>query len=234
MMKKIGSLGVTAAAVLLAGCTISYSNPPTGSPKSDGTSGFSSTSPAVATMNAMRTAFIQQTLRAGGQVETPTAAATNTSSFSTVAVTPAAETAVAASNTPASTPTVSAQSTAAPVVPTSTPGLPATYKIHEGETIWCLGRRFDINPADIIAANGNVSEVYPDDVIKIPQNGDPFPGERTWHTHTANMTYTVTAEYNTVYKIGCYFGDVDPNRIIAANNLKDPFTLIVGQKIVIP
>ena len=229
MLRIMRSGCLLAVAVLLAGCTISYSNPPTGSPKADGTSGFSSTSPAIATMNALRTAFIQQTAQAAGAKTTP-GAATNTLPFATVAVTPTPGGAV----TPAATPTVAVQATPLPIVPTSTPGLPGKYTIHEGETIYCLARRFDIDPADLLEANGNIEDVYPDDVIIIPSGADKFPGERALHPHTPNMSYTVSAEYDTVYKIGCYFGDVDPNRIIAANALKEPFTLTPGQKIVIP
>jgi LysM repeat protein len=217
----------------LAGCTISYSNSPTGSPKADGTLGYDSTSPAVATMNALRTAFIQQTAQARGQNGTPVGA-TDTASFSTVAVTPTVGTTPGAQDTPAGTPTVATQASTLPVVATSTPGVPTTYKIHEGETIYCLARRFDIDPADILAVNNDDPNVFPDDVVNIPQNGDPFPGERALHPHTANMAYSVTADYNTIYKIGCYFGDVDPNRIVAANNLKEPYTLALGQKIIIP
>ena len=230
MLKTKKSWYILAIAGLLAGCTISYSNPPTGSPKADGTSGFSSTSPAIATMNALRTAFIQQTAQAQGKNETPAAGATNTSSFSTVAVTPTVEATAGGQDTPASTPTVAT----VPIAATSTPGLPATYIIHEGETIYCLARRFDIDPVDILAANGNNADVYPDDVIKIPTGGDPFPGERALHSHAANMTHVVQAAHDTIYKIGCYYGDVDPNRIIAANGLKEPYTLTLGQKIIIP
>jgi LysM repeat protein len=221
-----------AMAFFLAGCTISYSNPPTGSPKTDGTLAYSTNAGPVATMNALRTAFIQQTAQARGQNETP-GGATNTSSFSTVAVTPTVGTPAGTQDTPATTPTAT-QAAALPAAPSSTPGVPTTYKIHEGENFWCLGRRFDIDPADIISANGGKTEVNIDEVINIPQNGDPFLGERALHAHSPNMGYTVTADYDTIYKIGCYFGDVDPNRIIAANNLKDPFTLTLGQKIVIP
>ena len=89
-------------AFFLAGCTISYSNPPTGSPKSDGTSANSTNSGPVATMNALRTAFIQQTAQASGQNGTP-AGATNTASFSTVAVTPTVETTPGTQDTPAAT-----------------------------------------------------------------------------------------------------------------------------------
>jgi LysM repeat protein len=232
-MRKTMQIGyLLAMGFFLAGCTISYSNPPTGSPKTDGTSAYSTNSGPVATMNALRTAFIQQTAQARGESGTP-AGATNTASFSTVAVTPTVETTSGAQNTPATAPTAT-QAVTPPSAPTSTPGVPKTYKIHEGETYYCLGRRFDIDPADILAANNNDPDVYPDDVIAIPQSGDPFPGERALHPHTANMAYTVTADYDTIYKIGCYFGDVDPNRIITANSLKDPFTLTLGQKIVIP
>jgi LysM repeat protein len=228
--KQIGCL--LAMAFFLAGCTISYSNPPTGSPKTDGTLAYSTNAGPVATMNALRTAFIQQTAQARGQNETP-AGATNTSSFSTVAVTPTVETTPGAQDTPATAPTAT-QAVTLSAAPSSTPGVPTTYKIHEGETIYCLARRFNIDPVDILAVNNNDPDVYPDDVVNIPQNGDPFPGERALHPHSPNMFYTVTADYNTIYKIGCYFGDVDPNRVIAANSLKDPFTLTLGQKIVIP
>jgi LysM repeat protein len=232
-MKKTMQTGcLVAMMLLLAGCTISYSNPPTGSPKANGTSAYSTNSGPVATMNALRTAFIQQTAQAGGQNGTP-AGATNTSSFATAAVTPTVATTPGAQDTQAAVPTAT-QAAAVPLVPTSTPGVPTTYKIHEGETIYCLARRFNIDPVDILAVNNDDPNVYPDDVINIPSNGAAFPGERALHPHTANMAYTVTADYDTVYKIGCYFGDVDPNRIIAANSLKDPFTLTLGQKIVIP
>ncbi|MBN1438596.1 MAG: LysM peptidoglycan-binding domain-containing protein [Anaerolineales bacterium] len=223
---------VPAIAVFLVGCTVSYSNPPTGSPKSDGASALSTNS--VATMNALRTAFIQQTAQAQGMSGTPYGGPTNTTSYSTVAVTPTEESPSGGGNTPAATPTVVTQAPTAGIAATSTPGLPATYKIHEGETIWCLGRRFDIDPVDIIAANNGVEEVYPDDVIKIPQDGDPFPGERALVPHSPNMAHTVQNPYDTVWKIGCYYGDVDPNRIIAANGLKEPYTLAIGQRIIIP
>ncbi len=81
---------------------------------------------------------------------------------------------------------------------------------------------------------GANDDVFPGDVLKIPANGVSFPGDRALHPHTANMAYTVTAAYDTIYKIACYFGDVDPNRIIAANNLQPPYALTSGQKLIIP
>jgi LysM repeat protein len=219
-----------AIAGLLAGCTVSYSSP-AGSPGAASPSGLSSTSPALATMNALRTAFIQQTAQARGQNGTPES--TNTpSTFSTVAVSPTGT----RSTTVAGTPTVATQAPTVPIVATSTPGFPATYKIHEGETVYCLGRRFNIAPNDILVLNGLGlnDDVFPGDVLKIPANGAPFIGDRALHPHTANMIYTVQAPYDTAFKVGCYFGDVDPNRIIAANSLKEPYALTSGQKIIIP
>jgi LysM repeat protein len=229
MIKAKNAWFLFVVAGLMTACTVSYSSP-SGSTGAATPSGLSSTSPALATMNALRTAFIQQTAQARGL--TPGGEATNTSSFSTVAVSP-----TGTQSTPvSSTPTVAAATATVPVVPTSTPGHPATYKINEGETVYCLGRRFDISPNDILALNGLGANdnVFPGDVLKIPSNGGPFPGDRALHTHTANMVFSVSAAYDTIYKIGCYFGDVDPNRIIAANNLKDPYTLTSGQKLIIP
>jgi LysM repeat protein len=230
-MKKAKSTWILfIAAGLMAGCTMSYSSP-SGSPGAASPSGLSSTSPALATMNALRTAFIQQTAQARGL--TPGSESTNTpSSFATVAVTP-----TGAQSTPGTAvPTVAAATSTAPIVPTSTPGAPSTYKINEGETVYCLGRRFNIDPNDILALNnlGANDNVFPGDVLKIPANGAAFPGTRALHPHTPNMVYPVSAAYDTIYKIGCYFGDVDPNRIIAANNLQPPYTLTSGQKLIIP
>jgi LysM repeat protein len=244
MLKAKNTWYPIAVAALLAGCTVSYSSP-AGSPGATSPSG-NSTSPALATMNALRTAFIQQTAQARGQNGTPGTGATNTlSSFSTVAVTPTVAQSTPVGSTPIPTATQAAtvpivptatQAATVPVVPTSTPGHPATYKINDGETVYCLGRRFNISPDDILTLNGlgANAQVFPGDVLKLPANGDPFPGERVLHPHTANMIYVVSAAYNTIYKIGCYFGDVDPNRIIAANNLKDPYTLTSEQKLIIP
>ncbi len=86
MIKTKKAWYLFAMAGVLAGCTVSYSSP-SNSAGATATSGFSSTSPALATMNALRTAFIEQTAQSRGL--TPGGEATNTpSSFATVAITP--------------------------------------------------------------------------------------------------------------------------------------------------
>jgi LysM repeat protein len=119
------------------------------------------------------------------------------------------------------------------VVPTATPGIPATYTIQTGESVYCISRRFDLNPYEVIALNGlgSGSLVHTGQVLKIPQTGNPFPGERALTAHPA--VYTVVADDN-IYKVACFFGDVSPDAIAYANNLTSPYNLTVGQQLQIP
>ncbi len=122
--------------------------------------------------------------------------------------------------------------TPAIIVPTATPGRPATYKLHSGEFPYCIARRFDVNPGDLLALNGLTEgqTLQPGVVLNIPQTGS-FPGNRTLHKHPAQ--YTVLVDDN-IYKIACYFGDVDPTSIAAANNIKVSSSLTTGQVLNIP
>lgn len=116
--------------------------------------------------------------------------------------------------------------------PTPTPGYPATYTLQEGEYCYCIARRFNVNPDDLISANSVCSANYqtPGTVLTIPQSGS-FPAARARVTHPA--TYTVRAG-DTIYSIACGYGDVDPNIIIAANGLTSPYTLTSGTTLNIP
>ena len=118
------------------------------------------------------------------------------------------------------------------VVPTATPGHPTSYKLQKGEFPYCIARRFNVNPNDLLSQNGlnSKSATYPGQELKIPQSGS-WPGERSLHKHPAS--YKVGAG-DTIYSIACYFGDVDPMAIAQANGLKDPYTLKVGDSISIP
>jgi hypothetical protein len=54
---------------------------------------------------------------------------------------------------------------------TSTPGKPASYTIHEGETCYCLARRFNINPDTLVSSNAACnSTLYAGTNITIPQS----------------------------------------------------------------
>lgn len=140
--------------------------------------------------------------------------------------------------TPITQPTQQANKTPKPtktqvVVPTATPGLPATYTLQKGEFPYCIARRFNLNPNDLLRANnlGQNSTTYPGLKLTIPKNAGNFPGNRSLHKHPA--TYSVKSG-DTIYTIGCYFGDVDPNAIVIANGLKEPYKLTAGESIQIP
>lgn len=109
---------------------------------------------------------------------------------------------------------------------------PATYTLQEGEFVFCLARRFDVDPDQILSING-LSEgtiVYPGTVLKIPQSGS-FPGARALRNHPT--TYTASSG-ETIYAVACAFGDVDPSSIATANGLSVGTTLTAGQQLSIP
>ncbi len=134
---------------------------------------------------------------------------------------------------PSATP-AAAQPTQPPVtVPTATPGIPTSYTLQKGEHPYCIARRFNVNPADLLQLSGlsGGDTYYPGMVLRIPQGGGGFPAARSLKPHPAN--YTVSAG-DTIYSIACEFGDADPNAIIIANNLQSPYELTAGQSLYIP
>ncbi len=111
--------------------------------------------------------------------------------------------------------------------------VPDSYTIHKGEFVYCLARRFDINPVDIINYNGLESGaiLYPGNTIQIPSNSRPYLGDRALAYHPAE--YTVIPG-DTLYSISCLFGDVDPRAIAAANDLDIDQALTSGTVLQIP
>ncbi len=120
-------------------------------------------------------------------------------------------------------------------LPTSAPvgSRPATYTLQSGEFVFCIARRFDVDPDQLLALNGlsDGQTVYPGLVLKIPQSGS-FPGSRALRNHPT--TYTVSSSSETLSGIACLYGDVDPAAIAQANNLSPSTTLTAGQQLNIP
>ncbi len=212
------SLVLMLASIILSGCRLSASTPPPSSPTVES---------AMGTLQAELGMIATQTAAAGGgQAATPTP-----QPEATLEATP--ETPAEASPQ-APQPTVEASPTPQPVVVfTPTPGLPATYTLQKGEFPYCIARRFNLNVSELLSLNGlGLNSVVPVGfTLKIPQTGNKFVGQRALLSHPT--TYRVAAG-DTIYSIACKFGDVDPNAIIQANNLKSPYTLEPGSTIQIP
>ncbi len=118
-------------------------------------------------------------------------------------------------------------------IPTVTPGLPNNYKLQKGEFVYCIARRFNVDPAAILSLNGlaKAELVYEGMTLKIPQNAGKFPDGRALQKHPAK--YTVVSG-DTINTIACKYGDVEPWAIALANSLVSPFTLTAGTVINIP
>ena len=118
-------------------------------------------------------------------------------------------------------------------VPTVAAGRPATYTLQTGEFPYCIARRFNVNPDDLLSINGITDGgiFYPGRTLTIPQSG-AFPGDRSLHNHPD--TYTVDSSNTTIYGVACYYGDIFPETIASANGLSLSSTLTFGQKLTIP
>ena len=121
-------------------------------------------------------------------------------------------------------------------LPTSAPvgSRPSTYTLQKGEFPYCIARRFDVNPQELLTLNGLVNGdiYYPNLTLKIPQSGNPFPPPRALKPHPA--TYTVAASNQTVAGVACLFGDVYPSAIAQANGISESSAVTVGQVLNIP
>lgn len=200
----------------------------------------------VATQPQIMADILKQTQTAMAMATQDTSfpsAATSTPSFLFETPTPSTTLGVGGEVTATSSILVPSVSTSTPVslataaptkmsYPTPTPGRPATYTIQAGEYLWCLARRFDVVPEDLLNLNGmNAnSQPYAGTVIKIPQSG-AFGAGRARNAHPA--TYTVRAG-DTIGGIACWYGDADPNTIFAANGLPANSIITVGQVLQIP
>ena len=201
----------------------------------------SSDATQVANLNAQNTevAFqITQTLLAKSFTATPTS---NPTAIPTKTKTPLPPTATlvpeVVQDTPAatavpSTETPTATATLKPSLSVSGE-VPKTWTLKTGEFPYCIARRFDVDPAELIQLSGlsGYSTYYAGMVLKIPKSGDEFPVETSLLSHPA--TYTVQSGDN-IYSIACKFGDVDPFAIAAANGLETLYKLKSSQVLQIP
>jgi LysM repeat protein len=135
---------------------------------------------------------------------------------------------------PTTEPTVPPPITTPLTYVTATPGgPPATYTLAEGEFVYCIARRFNVDVNELLTLNGLTldSLLSPGTELKIPQTGDPFIGTRMLHEHPT--TYKIQAG-DTLNSIACYFGDISPDMIALQNGLTSYTDLPVGETLIIP
>jgi LysM repeat protein len=120
------------------------------------------------------------------------------------------------------------------VVPTATPGRPSTYTIQSGDTFYCLARRYNLNVAEFLGLNGlgNTSQAIIGQVVRIPTSGSwSGDGSRALKGHPDTYTVQGTESLN---KIACLYGDVDPSAILYANSLSSAGDIHAGMTLNIP
>jgi LysM repeat protein len=167
---------------------------------------------------------------------TETAIAKTPKSGETQAPEATSETAIASTDAPedvaAATNTPEPEETEDPEIVTEY-AVPDTYTLQQGEFPFCLARRFNILPEDILDYNGIESGTifYPGKTISLPSSGRAYIGNRALQYHPA--TYSVVYGDN-LYSIACLYGDVDPRAIAAANDLDIDQVLTPGILLQIP
>ena len=132
------------------------------------------------------------------------------------------------------TATPTPEPTATPVPVNVDKTVPSEYVLHAGEFPWCIARRFNINPIDLMNANGISSgQTYFSAGLKltIPSSIGAFEGDTQLRAHTS--PYNVKTG-DTFYSIACYFGDLWPEEIAAANGMELGDSLPAGTSLIIP
>ncbi len=173
MKKEYGWIILLILAISLTACELPASTPPAGS----GQSGATNTpgGPPAETPDALKTLIAVELATQTAMATTPQPGGEQLPT----AVPPVEETAPA--ELPTATPVVPT-----PVPPTATPvptAIPqancqSPYTVKKGDWVWDIGRRCNIHPNSIIAANGLYwpYTIYPGDILILPANAPPFPG----------------------------------------------------------
>ncbi len=232
MIKKFAVIIIIVVALFLSACQAgAASTAPTLTPKK----GKQPILQASATAGDMNPVAEAATLTAIATMGTPTQDAFAIPGDETTTSIPSLDQPTLDPNLPTPTNGGPSLATVTPIpVQTTAPGVhPTTYTLQEGEFIFCLARRFNVDPAETLALNGLVDSetIYAGRTITLPSSG-VFPGPRALKAHPA--TYTVSSSNDSIYAIACLYGDVDPMNIAAVNNLSAPYNLTAGMQLQIP
>ena len=167
----------------------------------------------------------------------PTAPVTAAAATTAVGVTPQA------SATP--TPIINLPATFTSTATLAVSGSPATtavasgseWILQKGEFPYCIARRYNVNPEDLLRLSGLTSPdiYYEGQKMIIPQSSS-WPaslGPRGLGVRPG--AYTVTGNSDTtVYGVACKYGDVLPTDIASLNGISVGAVLSIGQQLKIP
>ena len=170
-----------------------------------------------------------------------TAPATAAAATTAVGITPQAS----ATITP--TPIINLPATFTPTATLAVSGSPAAtavasgseWVLQKGEFPYCIARRYNVNPEDLLRLSGLTSPdiYYEGQKMIIPQNS-AWPaslGPRGLSPTSRPGTYTVTGNSDTtVYGVACKYGDVLPSDIASLNGISVGAVLSIGQQVKIP
>ncbi len=234
------------AAIILSACQQSVSNAPLATATLITPTGLFVTPLTGANPMEMIEEFAQGTAAAqtaaagGGTPTTPQVVSTLSIDLTAISTYTTGTSAVPTSNVvaTATTPIVASTVITTPIavgtVPTAGPK-PATYTLQQGEWPYCIARRFNVNPDELLRLSGLTTAqsnmLLPGQLLTIPQGSSVFPSDRALKAHPA--TYTAVSG-DTLYSVACKYGDVDPNALAAYNNISVASKLTAGTTINIP
>lgn len=224
----------TISTMLISACTQSLSTPPVTTSTVISTNSFVSPFPSAENPMEQIEEFAKQTQTAAASGGTP-----GTPQPITTSGTPATPTSAPTLGTPGTPTNVAvitsvATTSSGPAATSVPPGVrPSSYTLQNGEFPYCIARRFNVDPDQLLSVNGLTDpDVYdPGLTLTIPQSGS-FPGSRMLATHPTN--YTVATGDETLYSVACKYGDLDPSAIASANGLSVSAKLTAGQVLKIP
>ncbi len=113
------------------------------------------------------------------------------------------------------------------------PEIPDVVFLHRGEFPFCLARRYNIDPNQILWLNGFFpGQIYfAGQPVHLPRNPHPFPGDRRLRPHPNSH---IVQPGETIYRIACYYGDIDPAYLAELNGLSPDSWLYPGQVLILP
>lgn len=117
-------------------------------------------------------------------------------------------------------------------------GYQCTYVVQRGDTMYSIGRRFEIPPYLLASVNNiaNINYISVGMVLHVPcnQNPGPFPPPKTPTPPPSNNCGTYVVRYGDwLARIAARYG-ISWQVLAAANHIANPSVLYAGQTLVIP